>query len=90
MRDKERDRDIGRGRSRLPCGEPDAGLDPRAQRSHPEPKADTQLLSHPGIPTPQLLISNLSFPWPPREGPGIIFISSQGAEREFEGGLPTF
>ena len=32
-----------------PCGEPDAGLDPRTPGSHPEPKADTQLLSHPGI-----------------------------------------
>ena len=26
------------------------GLDPRTQGSHPEPKAGTQLLSHPAIP----------------------------------------
>ena len=44
----ERDRDIGRGRSRLPVGKPDAGLDPRTPGSQPEPKADTQPLSHPG------------------------------------------
>ena len=31
-------------------GEPDAGLDPRTPRSHPEPKADAQPLSHPGAP----------------------------------------
>ena len=30
--------------------EPDAGLDPRTLGSSPEPKADTQPLSHPGIP----------------------------------------
>ena len=40
MRDTEKDRDIGRGRSRLPVG--DLG-------SPPEPKADAQPLSHPGI-----------------------------------------
>ena len=31
-----------------PCGEPDAGLSPRTLGSWPEPKADAQLLSHPG------------------------------------------
>ena len=41
---------MGRGRSRLPVGEPDAGLDPKTPGSHPEPKADAQLQSHPGIP----------------------------------------
>ena len=41
MSDIERDRDIGRGRSRLPAGTPG---------SCPEPKADTQPLSHPGVP----------------------------------------
>ena len=30
--------------------EPDAGLDPRTPGSHPEPKADTQPLSHSGAP----------------------------------------
>ena len=33
-----------------PGREPDARLDPRTPGSHPEPKADTQLLSHPGVP----------------------------------------
>ena len=33
-----------------PCGESDAGLDPRTPGSHPESKADTQPLSHPGVP----------------------------------------
>ena len=49
MRDRERDRDIGRGRSRLPAGN-HVGLHPGTPGSHPEPKADTQPLSHPGIP----------------------------------------
>ena len=30
--------------------EPDVGLDPITLGSHPEPKADSQPLSHPGIP----------------------------------------
>ena len=50
MRDLERGRDTGRGRSRLSCGEPDVEVDPRAPGSCPELKADTQLLSHPGVP----------------------------------------
>ena len=49
MRDRERGRDISRGR-RLPGGEPDAGLDLRTPGSHPEPKADAQPLSYPGVP----------------------------------------
>ena len=32
------------------AGEPDAGLDPRTLRSHPELKADPQPLSPPGVP----------------------------------------
>ena len=31
--------------------EPDVGLDPGTLGSHPEPKAEAQLLSHPGVPT---------------------------------------
>ena len=50
MRKTERGRDIGRGRSRLPCGEPDVGLDPRTLGSQPEQKADAQPLSHIGAP----------------------------------------
>ena len=37
-----------------PCGEPDAGLDSSTPRSRPEPKADAQPLSHPGVPYFQL------------------------------------
>ena len=33
-----------------PCREPDAGLDHRTPGSCPEPKADAQPLSHPGVP----------------------------------------
>ena len=48
-RHTERGRDTGREKQ-APCGEPDAGLDPRTHRSRPEPKADAQPLSHPGAP----------------------------------------
>lgn len=34
-----------------PCKEPNVGLDPGNLGSGPEPKADTQLLSHPGVPS---------------------------------------
>ena len=30
--------------------EPNVGLDPRTPESHPEPKADAQPPSHPGVP----------------------------------------
>ena len=51
MRDRERDRDIGRGRSRLHAlGEPDVGLDPGTLGSLPQPEADAQPLSHSGVP----------------------------------------
>ena len=50
MRYRERGRDIGRGRSRLPRKEFDAALNPRTLGSTPEPKTDTQPLSHPGAP----------------------------------------
>ena len=33
-----------------PCREPDVGFDPGTPGSRPGPKADTQPLSHPGIP----------------------------------------
>ena len=46
---KERVRDIGRGRSRLLEGSL-MGLDPGTPRPHLELKADSQPLSHPGIP----------------------------------------
>ena len=45
MRDTERGRGRDTGRE-----EPNVGLDPRTPGSCPEPKADAQPLSHPGIP----------------------------------------
>ena len=51
MRDTHRERQRhGQRQKQAPCGEPDAGLDPRTPQSRPEPKADAQLLSHPGVP----------------------------------------
>ena len=51
MRDMERERQRHRQRDKqAPCREPDAGLDSRTPGSHPEPKANAQPLSHPGIP----------------------------------------
>ena len=47
MRDTERHR---KREKQTPCGEPDVGLDPKAPGSRPEPKADAQLWSHPGVP----------------------------------------
>ena len=47
--ERERGRGTGKGEKQAPCREPDAGLDPRTPGSHPEPKADVQPLSHPGI-----------------------------------------
>ena len=49
MRDTERQRHRQKEKQ-APCGEPNAGLDPRTPGSHPEPKAGTQPLSHPGVP----------------------------------------
>ena len=47
MRDRERQRHRQREKQ-APREEPDVGLDPRTPGSQPEPKADAQLLSHPG------------------------------------------
>ena len=50
MRDTEREARHTPREKKAPCREPDAGLDPGTPGSCPELKADTQLLSHPGIP----------------------------------------
>ena len=42
--------ETGRGRSRLHVGSPMWDSIPGPPGSHPEPKADTQPLSHPGVP----------------------------------------
>ena len=55
MRDTERGRATGRGRSRLLAGNPMWGPDPWTAGSGPEPKADAQPLSHPGVPSFPLL-----------------------------------
>ena len=38
-RERERGRDTGRGKSQVPCREPDVGLDPGPPGSHPGLKA---------------------------------------------------
>ena len=48
-RDRERERHWQR-KKQAPCGEPDVGLNPRTPGSRPEPKAEAQPLSHPGMP----------------------------------------
>ena len=48
-RHRERQRHMQREKQ-TPCGEPDAGLNPRAPGSRPELKADAQPLSHVGAP----------------------------------------
>ena len=58
--ERERGRDIGRGRSRLPAGSPMWDLilglrDPEIRI--PEPKADAQPLSHAGAPISQFIKS---------------------------------
>ena len=59
MRDKERGRDTGRGRSRLIAGS--LMWDPiPGQGSHPEPKADAQPLPHLGIPHFVLIFKEFS------------------------------
>ena len=51
MKDTKRERQRHRQREKQAAyGESDAGLHPRTPGSHPEPKADAQLLSHPGVP----------------------------------------
>ena len=56
MKDTERGTDIGRARGKLPVGSlmQDWIPGPRPG-SCPEPKADTQLLSHPGAPKQDIL-----------------------------------
>ena len=51
MRDTERERQRHRQREKqAPCGEPDAGLNPRTPGSQPEPEAGAKPLRPPGIP----------------------------------------
>ena len=49
MTERERQRHRQREKQ-APCGEPNAGLNPRTPGSQPEPKADVQPPSHAGVP----------------------------------------
>ena len=49
MRDTEGKEETQQREKQAPCGELDVELNPRTPGSHYEPKADAQLLSHPGI-----------------------------------------
>ena len=61
MRDRERERQRHRQREKqTPCREPDVGLDPRTPGSPSEPKADSQPLSHPGVPLEGIMLSEIS------------------------------
>ena len=62
MRDTQREADIDREGSRLLI-EPDVGLDSRTLGSCPEPKADAQPLSHPGVPRLTLLRASSVEEW---------------------------
>ena len=52
MRDTEREAETQaeEEEKQAPCREPDVGLNSGSPGSHPEMKADTQPLSHPGVP----------------------------------------
>ena len=45
----QREAETLQSEKQAPTGEPDAGLDPRTPGSCPEPKADAQPPSHPGV-----------------------------------------
>lgn len=51
MKTPEKNRDIRQREKQAPCQKPDVGLHPGTPGSCPEPKADTQPLSHPVVPT---------------------------------------
>ena len=49
MRDTEERQRYRQREKQAPRGKPTGGLDTRILGSHPEPKADAQPLSHPGV-----------------------------------------
>ena len=55
MRDLEREAETQAEREAGSLQGPDVGLDPGSPGSHPELKADTQLLSCPGVPLQQAI-----------------------------------
>ena len=56
MRDTHTEAKNRQREKQAPCREPNAELDPTTLGSHPESKADIQLLGHPGVPPNLLLI----------------------------------
>ena len=50
MSDTEQEAETQQREKQAPCGEPDAGLDPRTPGSDPESEVGTQPLSHPVVP----------------------------------------
>ena len=61
-RHTERDRDIGRGRSRLHAQSPMWDSIPGPPGSRLEPKVDAQPLSHPGIPQKNFKSTSINMP----------------------------
>ena len=57
------------------------GLNPRTPGSQPKPKADAQLLSHPGIPSTSFIVEET-------EAHGEKVIQPRGAWSKDEGSLP--
>ena len=56
QRERERGRDIGRGRSRFHAPGARRGIRSWSPGSRPGPKAGAKPLRHPGIPTPCILM----------------------------------
>ena len=57
MRDTQRERQRETQREKqAPCREPDLGLNPGTPGSRPEPKADAQPLTHPGVPNFEIFL----------------------------------
>ena len=80
MRDTEREAENRQREKQASHRKPNAGLEPRTRGSKPEPKADVQPLSHPGVPSEKFLNdsspswilrcsvfspSHPTFPWSP-------------------------
>ena len=64
IHERERVAETHRQREKqAPHKEPNAGLDPGNPGSHPEPKADAQPLSHPGVPSPLFLMARSHSCW---------------------------
>ena len=58
MRDTGREAETQQREKQAPHREPEVELDPQTLGSRPEPKADTQPLSHPGTPLARIFFKN--------------------------------